>query len=75
MNLRILQINKGTSNFGKHIDSRKILIKEDKADLIIIPETHFKRNEEHLNIHFPGFNIEIHFMPGAEIGQNFNNNK
>ena len=58
--LKLMQINKGSSNLAKHVELIKKAIFDTNPSIVIIPESQIKINEVHLNVHFSNYHVENH---------------
>ena len=63
-NINIIMINKGSSNLAKYLDIIKITIHNENREIVILPESNLKENENTFEVHFPEFNVESKFIQG-----------
>ena len=65
--LKVLQLNKGSSNIDKH----KIVIKNNilrsQADIIVLSEAQVGKDPNTLDTDYPEYNVELKFMYRADI--------
>ena len=63
-NINIIMINKGSSNLAKYLDIIKITIHNENPEIVILPESNLKENENTFEVHFPEFNVVSQFIQG-----------
>ena len=63
---KILQINKGSSNFPTHRELLKLVINDEKPDIRIIGEANIKRDADTLATDYPNYVFQSKFMRGQD---------